>query len=70
MIRRIFISSVQRELAKERKAIVDAVVKNPPRICRKGKSSSIGSRSKKHGSQGKNRRSRSKKHKSRSKTRF
>ena len=29
MIRRIFISSVQRELAKERKAIVDAVFKNP-----------------------------------------
>ncbi len=29
MIRRIFISSVQRELAKERKAIVDAVLKNP-----------------------------------------
>lgn len=30
MIRRIFISSVQRELAKERKAIVDAVFKSPP----------------------------------------
>ena len=29
MIRRIFISSVQRELAKERKAIVDAVFKSP-----------------------------------------
>jgi len=29
MIRRIFISSVQRELAKERKAIADAVFKSP-----------------------------------------
>ena len=30
MIRRIFISSVQRKLAEERKAIVDAVFKSPP----------------------------------------